>query len=705
VASPIPQRVLVYDRISQNRTKTTFLVTVAILSIIPFLGCMGAGAYAALGYLASHTRPLEADYQNPFVRMQEYTTKLAATPPGKLRALNPDYKRLSASEKKLFSELRSGQISWAEFSQEFDRLTQERGRLRTETERLVDPEGVKRKEDRQRSEEETRIWLSGALAFLVAAALTVVAWGLMKSPGLKALAFCGARPAGQSADEIEAKRLLENLAIGAGLPPPKLYVIPSMAPNAFAAGMDPEHSTIAVTTGLLRLLDRRELEGVLAHELAHIGNRDTRLSTAVFAITFFLRLPSLLWKGARPDRQELAGSLTAMRYGLGIERVALRVVGSPVFIYIFFVTPFLAMLIRAAISRGREALADADAALLTRYPEGLLRALAKIAGAGSMVGGSSPIVSHLYFAEPSPASVHVGFFSGSLLSSHPPMEERIARLLEFGATVPRSVIEEARKAGETFGLDNLSVAQLMAPTKPAEDELTALANAESRSRVFRLSGGAPVALYERDDPQSSIVAEVGPGTLLVGFEYSSKMRQVLTPSQTFGYLPRAARLENVGMTPEEVFHSATQAPPATVQPPLTAAAVAVEAAAVTPKPAPAPPPGPVTPAAVQAPPVPKAATEAATEPPPVQPAAQPAMAAPVTQTPPSSLPPPSAVPAQPAARAAVVSTQPAEAAAPVPNPQPGLSASQTLAWALAGLLAVGAVLMGVYLALKALTAR
>ena len=547
-----------------------------------------------------------------------------------------------------------------------------------------------------------------AVTFLVSAVLAVLFWELLRSPALKALALCGAKPIGQSSDQIEAKRLLENLAIGAGLPPPKLYVIPSMAPNAFAAGMDPEHSTIAVTTGLLRLLDRRELEGVLAHELAHIGNRDTRLSTVVFAITFFLRLPRLLWSSVRPDRNEIAQSLASMRFGLGYERLFLRLVGSPVFLYIFFVAPLLAVLIRAAISRGREALADAEAALLTRYPEGLLRALAKIAGAGSMVGGSSPLVSDLYFADPSPDSVRMGFFSGYLLSSHPPIEERIARLQEFGATVPPAVIERARKEGETYGLDNLSVAQLMAPSKPADDELTLLGNAETRSRVFRLSGTCPVALYERDDPRSSIIAELAPGTLLVGFEYSSKMRQVLTPSRTFGYLPRAASLENVAMMPEEVFHSATQAAPAaqaTVQPPLMAAAVAVAAAAaVTTMPASAPRSGPFLRAAVQAPPVPKAATEAATEPPPVQPAEQPATAAPVTQTPPSP-PPPSAVPAQPAAQAAVESPQPAEAAAPIPKPRPGLSASQTLAWALAGLLAVGAVLMGVYLGLKALTAR
>ncbi len=557
MTSPIPQRVLVYDRISQNRIKTALLVTVAILSLIPFLGMLGWGTYATLGHFAVRTQPFASDNQDPYTRMQEYAAKLAAAPPAKLRALRLEHQRLAAAQGKLLHEMGSGQITWSELSQETDRLTREAVRLQTETERLIDPEGVKRMEDRERSEAATRIWLSVAVAFFLVAALTVVAWGLMKSPGTKALAFCGARPAGQSSEEVEAKRLIENLAIGAGLPPPKLYVIESTAPNAFASGMDPEHSTVAVTTGLLRLLDRRELEGVLAHELAHIGNRDTRLSTVVFAITFYMRLPSLLWKSARPDREAMAMGMRSLRYGLGFERILLRLAGSPVFIYIFIITPFLATLIRAAISRGREALADADAALLTRNPEGLLRALAKIAGAGSMVGGSSPIVSHLYFADPSAASVHTGLFTGNLLSSHPPIEERIAKLREFGAAVSSSVIEEAMKVGETYGLDNLSVAQLLAPTKAPDDELMALGNADTRSRVFRLVGAAPVALYERDDPRSAILAELAPGTLVVSFEYSSKMRQVLTPSQTFGYLPRAAKLVNVAMIPEEVFQPAS----------------------------------------------------------------------------------------------------------------------------------------------------
>src|SRR5262249_6966880 len=156
---------------------------------------------------------------------------------------------------------------------------------------------------------------------------------------------------------------------------PKLYVIDSSAPNAFAAGIDPEHAVVAVTSGLLTLLnDKRELEAVLAHELSHIGNHDIRLNTIVASIALFLRIPYLMLR-----REVTAGQWqTGIRRGFRFWELAL----TPIGLYIVFVAPVLAAVIRAAVSREREFLADADASLLTRYPEGLLRALAKIGGAG-----------------------------------------------------------------------------------------------------------------------------------------------------------------------------------------------------------------------------------------------------------------------------------------------------------------------------------
>jgi heat shock protein HtpX len=760
VTSPIPQRVLVYDRIAQNRTKTTLLVGIALLSIVPFIGAIGFGVYALLGRVAFYTQPLMPGYQSPIDRMREFYGKMAAMPPQKWAKLEPEYERLYKAQMKLLGEWRSGQGSGEAFQQEYARLNQEQERLQTEAERLVDPEGVKRREERQKADASSQILLTVGVTFCLAAALAVMFWGIVRSPGAKALAFCGARPAGRSEAENEAKRLVENLAIGAGLPPPKLWVIDSMAPNAFAAGMDPEHSTVAVTSGLLKLLDTRELEGVLAHELAHIGNRDTRLSTAVLGITLFLRLPKLLApelvpKGRRWETQ----SLTEMTYRFRLGNMVLRAVGIPVYLYIFVVAPFVAAAIRAAISRGREALADADAALLTRYPEGLLRALAKISGAGSVVDASNPIVSHLFFADPSAAGIGVGFFSGSMLSSHPPIEERIRRLLEFGANVPPSAVEEARKAGEAFVYDNPARTVVVVTAKPPQDELTALANAETRHRVFRLLGTSPVALYERDDGQSRIVAKLAPGTCLVCFDYRTKMRQVLTPNQTFGYIPRAAMLEAVAMTPEEAFHAAAAAPAVSFQPRL--APMAVAAAVATAQGA-APPRAAQTQPATQAPAQEAAQTRTAAEARLAQPASQPATQAPA-QDPAQTRTAAEARPAQPAsqpvpqapaqdaaqtrtaaeARLAQPAPQPvpepptlaavgaltaatphveAQAAAPAKAPpgaasgpevapppavQPAvprreLSASQAAAAALVGLMVVGGILAIVFLVLRAM---
>jgi heat shock protein HtpX len=382
--------------------------------------------------------------------------------------------------------------------------------------------------------------------------LGLLFWGMTASPTSTVLSLCGARPAGAS--EAEAKRLLENLAIGAGLPPPRLYVIDTMATNAFAAGMEPAHSVVAVTQGLLALTDRRELEGVLAHELSHIGNRDTRLNTIVAAIALFLRLPYLL-RRRRLRAQELGTGYSPMRrfrmYSIML---------SPVYLYIFCIAPLLAALIRSAISRNREFLADADAALLTRYPEGLMRALAKIRGAGTVVTSSNPVLSHLYFADPSEAGLGIGLFTGNLLATHPPIDQRITRLVEFHEGVSVASIEEALHAGEEFTTHHPPLTtEIGLPGAVAQDELSALTAGNPMGRVFRVLGPEPAPVYDRADLKSRVLARIAPGGLLVVFDDPGVFRQVLTPDQTFGYLARSVKLERIDLMPQEVFDPASRA--------------------------------------------------------------------------------------------------------------------------------------------------
>ncbi len=207
---------------------------------------------------------------------------------------------------------------------------------------------------------------------------------------------------------------VENLSIAAGLPMPKVYVIADNAPNAFATGRDKKHAVVAITTGLLAILEKNELEGVIAHELSHIGNRDMLLSTVVVVLVGFISILAdmfmrSLWFGGSGDRDNK---------GAG----ALVIIG----IILSILAPIFAMLIQLAISRKREYLADASGALLTRYPEGLASALGKINQYSQPMKRQAKSIAHLYISDPKGSSL--GKTVRGLFATHPPAEERIAIL-------------------------------------------------------------------------------------------------------------------------------------------------------------------------------------------------------------------------------------------------------------------------------------
>ena len=232
------------------------------------------------------------------------------------------------------------------------------------------------------------------------------------------LAMSGARPADRQRD-FDFFTVTENLAIAAGIPKPKLYVIEDTAMNAFATGRDPEHAIVCATTGLLERMDRREIEGVIAHELSHVKNFDTRLmavvavlvGTIAFLADMFMR--SLWWGGGRRNSRDRDGNLGGI----------LMIVG----IVLAILSPVIATIIQLAISRKRELLADASGANLTRYPEGLARALEDIAGDKDVLHEATNATAHLYFANPFKGKNFGAWFSG-LFDTHPPIEERIKLL-------------------------------------------------------------------------------------------------------------------------------------------------------------------------------------------------------------------------------------------------------------------------------------
>ncbi|MBU4480022.1 M48 family metallopeptidase [Patescibacteria group bacterium] len=229
-----------------------------------------------------------------------------------------------------------------------------------------------------------------------------------------ALKISGARPAdrGQFKDLLN---IVENLSITAGLPMPKVYVISDASPNAFATGRNSKNSAVAVTTGLLDILDRSELEGVIAHELSHIGNRDILLSTIVVVLVGFVALLSdffLRWSfwGGGSRNNDSGGRMKLIMIIVG---VALSILA-----------PIATSLIQLAISRKREFLADASGALLTRYPEGLANALKKISANPTPLKRANKATAHMYISNPFKAKN-----VSKLFMTHPPVEERINALL------------------------------------------------------------------------------------------------------------------------------------------------------------------------------------------------------------------------------------------------------------------------------------
>lgn len=230
------------------------------------------------------------------------------------------------------------------------------------------------------------------------------------------LSISKARPASRE-EFFDLYTVTENLSIAAGLPMPKIYVIDDPAPNAFATGRDKNHAVVCATTGLLQKLERPELEGVIAHELSHIGNRDILLMSVVVVLVGFVSIISNIFLrgmmfGGRRDNNREGGGVLAI---IGIVLIVL--------------SPIIATLIKLAISRRREFLADASGALLTRYPEGLAKALEKISAYNIPMKAANTATAHLFISNP---FGNKGTAISNLFQTHPPIADRIKILRSMG---------------------------------------------------------------------------------------------------------------------------------------------------------------------------------------------------------------------------------------------------------------------------------
>jgi heat shock protein HtpX len=249
----------------------------------------------------------------------------------------------------------------------------------------------------------------------------LLTWGSYFSSDKIALSMSRAKPADPQRDR-QLINIVEGLSIAAGLPPPRVYVIDDTAPNAFATGRNPEHAAIAVTRGLLAKMSRDELEGVIAHELSHVKNRDTLIMTIAVTLVGIIvlladwLLRAMWWGGGDRDRGN----------GLGLP---IAIIG----LLLMVLAPIIAQVLQFAISRQREFLADADGVLLTRYPDGLIHALQKLKEDQTVVRTASKATAHLWIESPiarnaSEGARKSGAWLNRLFDTHPPLDQRIEAL-------------------------------------------------------------------------------------------------------------------------------------------------------------------------------------------------------------------------------------------------------------------------------------
>ena len=499
--TPIDVPILTWSRAEGNRLKTWFLGALTVLALVPFIGGV---SYVAAGWICG---PMTSHGIRGQVELLREEKTLQA-------ARNMD----------------------AETRQDWERI-------------IHDKRASMGGEASRASVYEVTV----LLAILQGAGLGLLFWWIAASPTARLLVEAGASPAGSS--ELQAKVILDGVARTAGLSPPKLYVIQSSAPNAFAVCLASQECVLAVTRGLLQLLDNDELEAVFAHEMSHIGNQDAQLNTVVASLALFLRIPYLLFR-----RELEAGRRTQMKRRRNPWRMAL----SPMGVYILFVAPLLAAAIRAVVSRRREFLADADAVELTGTPRGLLRALAKMGGSGSTLPGANPAFAHFYFG--SPAAGDHGFGSG-LVATHPPMADRIQRLAALPGAPSVEELKGAIETGRRYAREHPTIE--ITAMAGVSDELASLNRGNPMGRVYRVMTTEMVPVYEIPSRNAPVLARVKPGALIVVFDDPGKMRQVNTAQQTFGYIERGVKLAAIdGVIPAEVYDPVARAAAENKLPPL-----------------------------------------------------------------------------------------------------------------------------------------
>lgn len=410
--------------------------------------------------------------------------------------------------------------------------------------------------------EEDLFLLFGVSMAAAVVALVGIAYLHLRLASALVLRISGARPL-RPGEEVRLSRTVENLCIGAGLPVPKMHIVESSAPNLFSTGLDPERASLVLTRGLLELLEPQELEGVVAHELVQIGNRDTRLGTVLAAGVALLRLPStiaigffrllfrlhpivgwgaILYLGV-PMVVSVPASVAVAKtlHDEGETLQAYIVLALMLlYLYVFFLAPVLGQVLLRAVSRERIRLSDADALLLTRSPAAYARALSKIDEAGQQDMTVNPAVAHLYFVDPRPNAP----WWDRLLATHPPPGERLDAITRM-ASFPPSELQEAREAGRRFSQERSAVTPPVAASSSAgEHRSNEPAGSRRYAGAFRI-GGEGTVIYSEPRVTATPVAQLRRGDLIVVQAEEGEFLLVLTSNDKSGFILRSAAGEPV----------------------------------------------------------------------------------------------------------------------------------------------------------------
>lgn len=366
--------------------------------------------------------------------------------------------------------------------------------------------------------------------YFLSAGVAILLWGMSPVTIAGLLARVGARPPRSEGRGGQAALSLAMLAAGAGLPPPKLYIVQSSFPTVFSDATDDRHTMVAVTSGALDLLEDREVAVLLAHELSHIAYRDCRLEAILASLAALTEYPARMFQQKSPERY---GNVSFTR-NLALVQVLL----SPLSLYIFFASPVINGLIRAIVLRSRDFHADTEAALLTGDPEGLVNALAKIGGAVKGLGSST--VSSL----PAQAS----------------LSQRIERLMEIYKTFEFNGLAQAIARGKQYASSRKGMDEEQFGFAGSSSHLASVAQGQVSGRVYQLVSSEAAPLFDQPEPEALVRKRIEPGALLVVFDTPGRMRQVNTAEEVFGYVSRDVKLRIVeGVLPQEVYDPESRA--------------------------------------------------------------------------------------------------------------------------------------------------